>query len=298
MNSIEIAEKYGFLPYRRKLRRGFRAHFSIRLDGVDLHIDSSPGEGWNLITHAHSDHHGSKNMKNSSAVASSETAKILEITTRRKFSGMTFEVGSSLNLSGIKIKTYPTYHIKGAAAFLIKKARVLITGDVKNWRSLPKCDVLVTEATYGHPSYTFEDEIDKLLSAAERGSVFGAYPIGKAQRVAEILLNEGYEFTAERRIRSICEALGLKVGDSGSLIVPPRKLSRYRGYILTAQRFYRWPRIVLSDHIDYSGILRMVEHCNAEHVIFYHGCPTKRLKEDLSGMGVSSSTLRDIDVYL
>jgi len=298
MNSLEIAETYGFLPFRRRFGRRFRPHFSIRFNGVDFHIDSSPGDGWNLITHAHSDHHGSKNMKNSFAAASDETAIILEATTDKSFSGLTFRIGETLNLSGVKVRTYPTYHICGATAFLIDDVDVLITGDVKDWRSLPKCSVLVTEATYGHPSHVFEDEIDKLIATAESGAVLGAFPIGKAQRVVEILSCEGVEFRTDGKIEKVCRALGMEVGSSGSLIVPPRKLSRYSGYILTAQRLYRWPRIVLSDHLDYRGILEMVEHCRAEHVIFYHGSPSEALKNELADMGVSCSTLRDIDVFL
>ncbi len=292
MDSLEIAETYGFLPYRRR----FKPHLSIRFDGIDFHIDSSPGRGWNLITHAHSDHYGTRNMKNRFAVASNETARILEVVAGERFSGITFSIGDILNISGLKVKTYPTHHIHGAVAFMIED--VLITGDVKDWRDLPKCSVLITEATYAHPSHVFDDEIDKLIAVAEEGAVLGAYPIGKAQRVAEILNDAGLDFRVDRKIERICRALNLKVGDSGTLIVPPKKLSRYGGYILTAQRFYRWPRIVLSDHIDYRGILRMVEHCKAEHVIFYHGNPSKALKNELAEMGVTCSSLRDIDVYL
>ncbi|MEM0330279.1 MAG: MBL fold metallo-hydrolase RNA specificity domain-containing protein, partial [Archaeoglobaceae archaeon] len=70
------------------------------------------------------------------------------------------------------------------------------------------------------------------------------------------------------------------------------------GYILTAQRYYRHPRIVISDHMDYRGIIAMVEHCKAEHVIFYHGKPSIKLKEELAEMGITCSTLKDIDVTL
>ncbi|MEM2271475.1 MAG: MBL fold metallo-hydrolase [Archaeoglobaceae archaeon] len=292
MNSLEIAERFGFLVYKRKSC----PHLSLRFKGVDLHIDSSPGEGFNLITHAHSDHYGHRNVQNPKAIASIETAKILKAVSNKEFSGIIFKIGDSFRLGELKIETYPTKHIHGATAFYIKEIGALITGDVKHWECLPKCKVLITEATYGHPSFVFEDEIDRLLSVAKNNIALGAYPVGKAQRVAEILNSEGYEFTAEDKIKKICSALGIEVGNSGSCIVSPRNLKD--GYILTAQRYYRHPRIVISDHMDYRGIIAMVEHCKAEHVIFYHGKPSIKLKEELAEMGITCSTLKDIDVTL
>ncbi len=292
MNSLEIAEKYGFLIYKKSSY----PHVSLRYKGVDFHIDTKPAEGFNLITHAHSDHYGLRNMQNPNAVASFETAKILETVSGKNFTGRTFKIGETLNLCGLKVKTFPTGHIHGATAFYISGADVLVTGDVKDWRRLPKCKVLITEATYGHPSFVFEDEIEKLLIAAKSRATLGAYPIGKAQRVAEILSKEGFDFTAEDKIRKICSALGIEVGNSGTRIVSPRNL--IDGYILTAQRYYKVPRIVISDHMDYRGIIAMVEHCEAEHVIFYHGKASEKLKKELNSKGVSCSTIKDVDIIL
>ncbi|MCS7143913.1 MAG: MBL fold metallo-hydrolase [Archaeoglobaceae archaeon] len=292
MNSIEIAERFGFLAYRKKSC----PHLSLRIKGIDLHIDSTPRDGFNLITHAHSDHYGQRNVLNRNAIASVETAKILKAVTGKEFKGKIFCIGDNFRLGELKIETYATKHIHGATAFYLKDADLLITGDVKQWRDFPKCRVLITEATYGDPSFVFEDEIEKLLSVAKKKVCLGAYPVGKAQRVAEILRKEGHEFTAEDKIKRICSALGIEVGDSGSRIVSPRNLSD--GYILTAQRYYKVPRIVISDHMDYRGIIEMVEHCKAEHVIFYHGKASERLKKELAEMGVSYSTLKDIDLIL
>ncbi len=282
--------------YRRKYGRGCRPHLSICIDGQHYHIDSSPANyGINLITHAHTDHHGQRNMANSKAVASRETAAILEAYTSKKFSGAVFEVGSRIKVGEVRIKTYPTYHMHGSTAFYFKDGDVLVTGDVKDYSKLPKCRVLVTEATYGHPSNVFEEEIDKLVKIASEKPVFGAYPIGKAQRVAEILQEEGFGFSAEEQIERICKAVGLKPSD-GPLITSPRNLPRYGGgYVLTAQRFYRWPRITVSDHLDYRGILEMIDHCEPEEVVFYHGKPSKKLLEVLKIERIACRNLNDIE---
>ncbi|MDI3497837.1 MBL fold metallo-hydrolase [Archaeoglobus sp.] len=284
--------------YRRKYGRGCRPHLSLCIEGQHYHVDTSPADyGMNLITHAHTDHYGQRNMDNSRAVASRESAAILEACTGKVFSGVTFEVGSRIRLSDTKIKTYPTYHMHGSAAFYFQDSDILITGDVKDYSKLPKCKILVTEATYGHPSHIFEEEVEKLLKVASSNkAVFGAYPIGKAQRVAEILSEEGFGFSAEEKIARICSAVGLKPSD-GPLITSPRNLPLYGGgYILTAQKFYRWPRITLSDHLDYRGILEMIDYCEPEEVLFYHGKPSKRLLEQLRNEGIVCRTLNDLPV--
>lgn len=305
MESLEILENFGFLPYIRKVGKKLKPHISLRIRDVTFHIDSSKGNGYNLITHAHSNHYGQYNMDNVNAIASIETAKILETVTNKKFSGITFEVGDKLELntdSNLKIKTYDTKHILGSSAFLMhlpdSGCRVLVTGDVKDWR-IPKCDVLITESTYGSPDYTFKDEVDRIIEEA-MNATYGVYPIGKAQRVAKILVENGYGVKANQKISKICRALGIEVGEDDSVcevkLTTPKEVWSAKGkkFVITAQKFYRLPRIVLSDHLDYEGILKMVEH-STECVLFYHGKPSERLIEDVKEMGKKVTTLRDLD---
>jgi len=298
MDTLYILENFGFLPFRRIENGKTRVHLSLRFN-VDLHIDSSPSNsGYNLITHAHTDHYGHCNMKNQNAIASEETVTILQASTSRDFLGRYFRLGESLRIDELKIKTYPTEHISGSSAFLIDfNSRVLVTGDVKDYSSLPKCDVLVTEATYGKPDDIFAEEIDRVVREANE-SVYGVYPIGKAQRVARILNEAGYSVSAEEKIRRICHLLGIDCHPDGDVkLVSPKSLQRTRGrrFILTAQRFYRYPRIVVSDHLDYNGIVGMIEHCNPEHVIFYHGNPSNKLCEEIKNMGIGVTLLRDLE---
>lgn len=292
---LEIADCFGVLLYRRKFNRGFKPHFSLRMNGMDFHIDSSPGRGFNLITHAHTDHHGLRNMKNRKAFASKETARILEAVSGEKFRGSTFDIGETLKIDSLKIKTFETHHMHGSTAFYFKDKNMLITGDVKNFESLPRCELLITEATYGHPMHVFEDEIDRVLDAAKKGYELGAYPIGKAQRVAEILLSNGIGFETTEKIERICRALGIEFCEGEAKILPTKEVRR--GFILSAQRFYR-NRIVLSDHLDYRGIIDMLNHCDPDYVLFYHGNATKPLIEDVKRMGIKAYTLSDIDLRL
>ncbi|AGK61929.1 hypothetical protein Asulf_01963 [Archaeoglobus sulfaticallidus PM70-1] len=300
MDSIYFLDHYGFFPYRRKSGKGAKPHISLRFnfgEVFDVHIDTYAGKGSsyiNLITHAHSDHYGQYNLDNPNAIASQETARMLSVLNGKRFIGRTFEIGKEIKLNGLRIKTYPTEHIFGSSAFLIEsESRILITGDVKDYRKLPRCDVLITEATYGKPDFTFEEEIDKLINEA-KNSVLGVYPIGKAQRTAKILSENGYSVSGEDKITKLCKAFDIDVSNEGDVkLVSPRNLYSHSGrkYILTAQRFYRIPRIVISDHLDFNGLIDMIEHCNPEHVIFYHGKPSEELLQRFR-----SSILKDFAV--
>jgi putative mRNA 3-end processing factor len=305
MNSLSFLESFGFLPFRRRGKRGIKPHLSLRFNSeglVDFHIDSSRGfssegcEAYNLITHAHLDHYGKDNIGNESAIASIETAKFLSVITGKEFRGRSFDIGEKLELGGIRVRTYPTKHIFGSTAFLIESdCKILVTGDVKDFTSLPKCDVLVAEATYGNADFIFEDEVERLIENAEN-STFGVYPIGKAQKTAKILIENGYTVKASKEISMLCKTFGIPVSDVGEVnLISPRNLGGIKGkkYILTAQRFYKWPRIVISDHLDFLGLLAMIDHCDPEHVIFYHGRPSMDLLELLEG---DCSLLRDLDV--
>lgn len=298
MDTLYILENFGFLPFRRIENGKTRVHLSLRFD-VDFHIDSSPSNsGYNLITHAHTDHYGHCNMKNRNAIASEETATILEAATSGEFFGRCFDLGETLKFDELRVKTYPTEHIPGSSAFLIdSNSKVLVTGDVKDYSDLPECDVLVTEATYGKPEDIFSEEIDRVIDEANK-SVYGVYPIGKAQRVARILNEAGYKVSAEERIRLICHSLGIDCHSDGDVkLVSPKSLQRSEGkkFILTAQRFYWYPRIVVSDHLDYSGIIGMIEHCDPEHVIFYHGKPSNKLCEEIESMGIGVTLLKNLE---
>ena len=65
--------------------------------------------------------------------------------------------------------------------------------------STVRCDIFITEATFGLPVFRIPDreEIEKLLASVapfpERAHLVGAYALGKAQRVIALLREAGYD---------------------------------------------------------------------------------------------------------
>ncbi len=290
---------FGFFPYRRAKGSRTAPHLSLKFRETEFHIDTSKSEeGFNVITHAHSDHYGLRNISNPSAIASIETSMILQEIAGKKFQGTTFRIGEKFEMGGVKISTHGTEHMYGSSAFLFKsESRVLVTGDVKEYSHLPECDVLVCEATYGNPDHIFEEEIQRVIEEANNSS-YGVYPVGKAQRIGRILQESGIPFTADEKISRLCRLFGIETSEDGYVHLTSTKNIygiKGRKFILTAQKFYRLPRIVVSDHLDYRGIIGMINHCNPEAVIFYHGRPSLELLKETKNMGIYTVTLSGLD---
>jgi len=157
-----------------------------------------------LITHAHSDHFGKSAMLSERAWCSKETAKALEIRYEKEYKGNTFEMGDTININDADIQTFDVGHTPGSTAFFWENeigTKVLVTGDVKDPSQLPKCDVLITEASYGDPedmSCYFKDDVESLHHAilshlGEKKIAFGAYEFGKSQKAVSLIREMGYD---------------------------------------------------------------------------------------------------------
>ena len=186
----------GFLPVRRKSKGGkykpnlsiaFKANGKLMTFGIDT---TRMGRGQDedqyfMITHAHTDHYGKSAMLSPKVIASINGHR-LELRHDQRHQGIRFKLGDTIDIEGVEVKTYPTHHSIGATAFSWvndQGTRILVTGDIKDYKDLPKCDVLVTEATYGNPQdlgCIFEDDIDAFRAALGHDKVsFGAYSSGR-----------------------------------------------------------------------------------------------------------------------
>ncbi len=321
----------GVLALRQRNSRGtFKPHISIRFrdNAGDLRtfsIDTTRTPGKHpqpdayLITHAHSDHHGKSAMLSPRAVCTDKTAAALEIRHDKKYVGSTCRLGNEIEIEGTVVKTYPTEHTAGAAAFFWENdvgTRILVTGDVKDASKLPPCDVLITEANYGDPedpSCHFADDLDSMKCALfESGPVaFGAYEFGKAQRAVELMRGFGYNgaIRMEARVRALTRSMledagelaGLESeGDDEVFVVAPWELDRLpwnvKKYVLSCRADYSYPIIKISDHLDACGLEAMVRKLNPEVTVVYHpgGHRPSKFSKHLNSIGIDSISIDQI----
>ena len=174
----------------------------------DFHIDPVRPVRRALITHGHSDH---ARPGHEHVIATRETLAIMAIRMGAGFAEghSAAAYGEVLELGETEVSFHPAGHVLGSAQILIEAGglRIVASGDYKRSRDptcpgfVPvACDVFITEATFGLPVFKHPDassEIAKLIASRDlfpaRAHLVGAYALGKAQRVAMLLREAGYE---------------------------------------------------------------------------------------------------------
>lgn len=301
MDATRRLGEMGFAAIRKRTTGGrckphlslsFRAGGKTSTFGIDTTRISRADDQHFLITHAHTDHYGKSAMLSKNSFASDKTAVALELRHDQRFEGTRFRVGDSLDVDGVEVKTYHTYHSIGSTAFGWENelgVRVLVTGDIKDHRDLPRCDVLVMEATYGNPgdlSCIFSDDYAAFEAALGHSRVgFGAYSFGKAQRAVSMIRELGDDRPIEMDRSALTltrHLLGDDAGEIGRLgefdgglcITSPWSLDRLpygmKKFVLTGQHYYDHPCICISDHADFNGLRELVERVDPQLVLVYH----------------------------
>jgi putative mRNA 3-end processing factor len=173
-----------------------------------FHIDPTRPVDKAVITHGHSDH---ARAGHGSVLATQETLDLMRLRYGDNFAGtvQTVRYGERLNIGGVTVTFHPAGHVLGSAQVAVEREglRIVASGDYKDVADptcapfeLVKCDVFITEATFGLPVFRHGDpdgEIAKLMRSValfpERAHLVGAYSLGKAQRVIALIRKAGYE---------------------------------------------------------------------------------------------------------
>src|SRR5258707_394272 len=172
-----------------------------------FHIDPLRPVDKALITHGHSDH---ARPGHAAVLATQETLDLMRLRYGDDFADSTQAIryGETLALDGATVSFHPAGHVLGSAQICVAQngLRIVASGDYKNVADptcapfeLVRCDVFITEATFGLPVFRHGDadrEIAKFLHSValfpERAHLIGAYSLGKAQRVIALLRAGGY----------------------------------------------------------------------------------------------------------
>jgi putative mRNA 3-end processing factor len=197
-----------------------------------FHIDPTRPVDKAVITHGHSDH---ARAGHGAVLATRETLDLMRLRYGESFAGSTQAIGygESVNLGGAKVTFHPAGHVLGSAQVAVEAngLRIVASGDYKDAADptcapfeLVRCDVFITEATFGLPVFRHGDpdaEIAKLLHSValfpERAHLVGAYSLGKAQRVIALIRRAGYQepiylHGAMERITRYYQSRGIDLG--------------------------------------------------------------------------------------
>jgi putative mRNA 3-end processing factor len=284
-----------------------------------FHVDPTRAVDRAIITHGHSDHarpgHGA-------VLATPETIAVMKARMGESCAGsfQALRYGEPLSLGGVTVRLVPAGHILGSAQVVIEHAgqRAVISGDYKRRHDptaapfeLVRCDLFVTEATFGLPVFRHEpdaSEIAKLLASlrafTDRTHVIGAYSLGKAQRLIVLLRAAGYDrpIWLHGALKSMCdlyESLGVALGPLALVADAPNKLPGEIVLCPPSELKDRWSRrltnpvtayasgwmrvrararqsgvelpLVISDHCDWPELIETIDETDAEEVWVTHG---------------------------
>ena len=165
----------------------------------DFHVDPWQPVERALITHAHADHArgGSR-----SYLAARDGLPVLRARLPDEATIESLGYGERRRIGSVDVSFHPAGHVLGSAQIRIasRERVVVVSGDYKLARDPTcapfepvRCDMFVTESTFGLPVYRWAAPhvtIESLLAwwqrnrASGHASVVFAYALGKAQRIA------------------------------------------------------------------------------------------------------------------
>ena len=198
-----------------------------------FHIDPHRPVERAVVTHGHGDHARPGHAR---VLATRETVEIMKVRYGAEAGGdlQALRLGEALSVNDVSVRLVPAGHVLGSAQVAIDYCgqRVVVSGDYKRRRDPTcagfepvKCDLFVTEATFGLPVFRHEPDetaMGRLLGSVaanpERCHLVGVYGLGKCQRVIALLREAGHDgpIWLHGALIALCELyerLGVPLGD-------------------------------------------------------------------------------------
>ncbi len=286
----------------------------------DFYLDPQRAVRTAVVSHAHGDHVAPGCVD---VYATPPTMAFIQLR-YKKYAGkvlheMPFQ--SSFTLNGVRITFYPAGHILGSAMVLMEweGIRYLYTGDFKMQHD-PTCetilpvqaDVLITETTFADPQVQHPDPVEEIRKLNDMGGqniIIGAYVLGKAQRLTELVMTHcpekklriHYQVLPYQHIYNrfgmsnvrgeVLDKKELKTEQNLVYIVPPMT---YHSYL--QRRDFRmifasgWERLqehntsklFISDHADWAELNRLIGEVKPSQIWTLHG-DGRQLRSHLEG---------------
>ena len=257
-------------------------------------------------SHAHSDHFVSGEI-----IFATRATKFLSHLRKGGFY-REIEFGKTFYIGELKAKLYPAGHMLGSAGIKLwlENGTLFYTGDTKWFRlrtaeksRFPRADLLVIEATFGVPAFTFpspKEAEKKLIAFVEEALERGKKPVlyvnqtGKAQEVMKMLDVHGITVRPSRemiKVARVYSKFGVRFGNiesDGEVILrsyrSPRVENSLSPWELTVSGF---GRLKLSNHADFWELIRIVERVKPEKIFTVYGF-AREFAGILRGLGLDA----------
>ncbi|MEM5821417.1 MAG: hypothetical protein QXP34_03810 [Candidatus Aenigmatarchaeota archaeon] len=270
-------------------KNGISIDFKYLLDPIVADLIS-------FVSHAHIDHAPYLVVKK--PYATKETIDLISLR-NKDFIGNEVKLNKKYNIDNISFEFFDANHILGSAMIYLELdgLSILYTGDFRVNKFDKDVDILITESTFGSKEFIFPDreqEIERFIKfVREKTEILGkrveigAYPLGKAQEIIKILNDFDIIPSATKtieRFNEIYRKHGIKLKTSKNSNVLIRSMhdvinSPLEGYYhavctgwaLTQNFGKNIEGFVISDHLDFKGLMEFVEYVNPKKVYTIHG---------------------------
>ena len=185
---------------------------------ADLHLDARSAPGTVFVSHAHADH-----CSRAARILCTPATAALHHARRGLRETHTAELGEAVRIAAADVTLLAAGHALGSAMILSESdgGTAVYTGDYKlrpnpfsPTATIPRCNELVMECTFGEPRYRFppDDELLRRLFsfideafAEDATPVVLAYALGKGQEALYHLTSAGYDVVLHGAIANMCQ---------------------------------------------------------------------------------------------
>jgi putative mRNA 3-end processing factor len=309
----------------------------LYLPAADLHLDARTAPGTVFVSHAHSDH-----CSYAARILCTPETAVLHDARRGERESVNVPFGETVRVHDADVTLLSAGHALGSAMIVARSSggTAAYTGDYKlranpftPRATVPRCDELVMECTFGEPRYVFPPDEELVASlyrfvddarAAGATPVVLAYALGKGQEALYHLTRRGYDVVLHGAIARMCEVherLGhtfpgpgrwtrYKKGEVGDRVLmttpstrktamvqklPSKRICYLTGWAYHPGAFniYKDCDLVLplSDHADFSELVRTATESGARKVYTVHGPAS--FSAHLRSLGIDAEHLAD-----
>jgi Cft2 family RNA processing exonuclease len=196
----------------------------LHVPAAALWLDAADAPGRVFVSHAHGDHLSGADALLCTRETAALQARRSSPWRRPPVDVLTLPFGTAAAVGDAEVILHPAGHTLGSAMLEARTPHgtLVYTGDFKRRANpfsppvtVPRCDVLVMECTFGDPRYRFppdDDVVAALLGFVRDALADGvvpivcAYPFGKSQEALWHLTRAGLDVAVHGQIAAICEA--------------------------------------------------------------------------------------------
>jgi len=274
----------------------------------DFYLDPKRIVQTAVISHAHGDH-AVPNNRNVYCTKGTRELMGMRYNASARSNFHIREYGQEFMINDVRISFHAAGHILGSAQILLRYQgeRYLYTGDFKlqpdkscESFEFVECDHLITETTFADPEYNHPEPISEIkrLNDSDQNVVIGAYAVGKAQRITQMLAEhcphkKVYVHNGVAAFHKVYEEHNRDLGNwypyrrqdfldgtNAVYILPPSHFARYSRNRNVKKIFATgWKRpyyscddiLRISDHADWQDVLTLVKATKTKYVYTVHG---------------------------